>query len=91
MSDLTNSINYKEVILNQMKKFTETLGSEFEAAMELSSFGKSFFVKVTDIEQEGELITIRGLSGGKKPISLIQHVSRLRVLFLPVKKGYWDK
>jgi hypothetical protein len=92
MNTNLSNIDYKKIIMDQIEKLQSTLDDEHEVAMELNSFGKSFFTKITDIEFTApDMITIHGLSGGKKPVALMQHVSRLRLLFIPVKKSYWEK
>lgn len=75
-----------EKIMEQIHEFEETLDSEHEIALKLSSFGSSITMVVTDISyQNPDMLYFYGFVNGMEA-QLIQHVSQLNFLLTSMER-----
>lgn len=75
-----------EKIMAQIKEFEDELDENSEAAVQLTSFGQSVVMAVSQIGyQNPDLLYFYGLINGK-PAQLIQHISQLSFLLIAVPK-----
>lgn len=76
-----------EIIMDRIKEFEDTLDSEHEVAVKLSSFGQSITMAVTDIGYSNpSTLVFYGFVQGQ-PATLIQHMSQLNFLLLAIPKA----
>ena len=75
-----------EKIIEQIRNFEENLDSEHEIALQLSSFGSSVTMIVTEISyQNPDMLYFYGFVNGKKS-QLIQHMNQLNFLMTSIER-----
>ena len=75
-----------EKICEQIKEFQDSLDSDHEIALQLTNFGQSIILNVTDIGYQNScLIYYYGYANGKY-CQLIQHISQINFLLMSVPK-----
>lgn len=78
-------------IMEIFEDFEQSLDSSEETGMKLTSFGSSIQIVVTGLRAlPCNLIQIEGLCSGQ-PVSLVQNVSQLSFLLIPVQKAQPDE
>lgn len=75
-----------EVIRNQIKEFEDSLDSDHEVAVMLTSFGQSITMSVTSIGYSNPSTLVFHGYVGEQAATLIQHMSQLNFLMLAVEK-----
>lgn len=82
----TTSSSQFEILRDYIQEFENSLDSEHEVGILLTSFGTSVLLNVTYISYESPVLMIfKGFYQGKEA-TLIQHVSQLNFLLTSVKK-----
>ena len=80
-----------EIICENIKEFENELDDEHEVALQLTSFGQSILLNVTDIGYSNpSIIHFYGYVNGQKS-HLIQHVSQLSFLMIATPKAEPEK
>ncbi len=75
-----------EIIKKYIRDFEANLDEEHEAAFQLTNFGQSILMNVTDITYEKSvLLVFKGFVNGQEA-TLIQHINQLNFLLMKVKK-----
>lgn len=75
-----------EILLRYIKDFEQSLDAEHEVGVLLTNFGQSVTMSVEQISyEEPVLLIFKGYVNGKMS-TLIQHISQLNFLLMPVEK-----
>ena len=85
--DPNSASEFYNRLISWVNDFHKSLGEEFEAGVQLVSFGQSVTFHVEDIGYwNPSLISFRGHTQKGEPVELIQHVSQISILLLKLKR-----
>jgi hypothetical protein len=76
-----------EQLAKQIRSFESQLDNEHEIGARLASFGGSVLVHIEAIRSIApNIIVFEGTSENDEPLTLVQHMTQMSVLFVAVKK-----